>query len=70
VFLFPPLLVAVGVPLALVRGERWLIRRTARGRALLEHTAGIWLGRTAWAGVWAFGGVLLAEDLTTLAAMS
>ena len=51
---------------AAVYAARWGGRRWPRVRATIEARWVLWAARTGWAGVAAFGGLLLAEDLAAL----
>ena len=66
VFLFPPVLVVVGVPMAAVLGARWYTQRSPRARDIARHPAAMWLARAAWASVALFGAALLAEQIAAL----
>lgn len=66
VFLFPPLLVVVGVPLAAVLLASYVLARSAQLRRHASHGTAMWVARTAWLGI-AFVGVwALSEDLLAL----
>jgi hypothetical protein len=66
VFLAPPLFLVVGLPTLGILGAGWALNRFARSRRLLGHPAALWFGRTAWTAVFAFGVLLLTEDLLAL----
>jgi hypothetical protein len=66
VFLFPPLLVIVGVPLVLIFAVRWAARRWSRIADLVHSRGALWTARLAWGGVAAFGLFALADDVFLL----
>jgi len=66
VFLFPPLLIVVGLPVALVLGVRWCTRRWTRLHAVLHHTLTLWIARSGWGGAALLGLAALAGDVQAL----
>ena len=67
VFAFPPLLIVLGVPVALVLGGRSVGRRWAPIAAVADHRALFWAARLSWGAVAGIGVVALAEDILALA---
>ncbi|MDA0256192.1 MAG: hypothetical protein O3C25_00415 [Chloroflexi bacterium] len=70
VFLFPPVLVVVGLPIALVLGARRAVARSRRLDAIARQPSAMRLARVAWAAIATFGLVLLTEDVLALRSSS
>ena len=66
VFLFPPLLMLVAVPTAVVFIARGAITRSPRLQAIARHAVTWWAGRLAWAAVAVLGAIQLAQDALAL----
>jgi hypothetical protein len=66
VFLFPPLLLIVGLPLLVVLGIRWSAQHWSHVGAVLYSPGAVWAARFAWGGVAAFGLYALTDDLILL----
>lgn len=66
VFLFPPLLVLVGLPTAAVIGAQHASDRSASFSQVLRHPVTIWTARAGWLAVAVVGVVVLARDTIAL----
>lgn len=66
VFLFPPLLVMIGVPVAVVLLVRRGMRQSPAVDAVVRHPAALWAARGLWVGAALLGVVALAKDTATL----
>jgi hypothetical protein len=66
VFLFPPLLVLVGLPVALVLLARYALATSPRLQTYARHAAAMWAARAAWLGIALLGVAALREDLAAL----
>lgn len=66
VFLFPPLLLVVGVPVAGVLGARYCLDRSPGVQRYALHRSVMWVARIAWLAVAVLGAVGLADDLVAL----
>lgn len=66
VFLFPPLLVLVGLPTAAVIGAQHASDRSASFSQVLHHPVTIWTARAGWLAVAVVGVVALARDTIAL----
>ena len=62
VFVFPPLLVLIGVPVALVLGGRALLARRPRLAAVAAHPVTMWAARTAFVAIGVAGIAGLVRD--------
>lgn len=63
VFLFPPVLIVLGAPVALILVVRWLASQSSRS---VPAVVVRWGGRLGWGGLAIFGFVMLTEDLLAL----
>lgn len=66
VFLFPPLLILLGIPVALVLGARWRLGRWPRIAHAARRPWSLWTARVGWAAVAILGLVALAGDVSAL----
>lgn len=66
VFVFPPLLVIIGVPVALVLAGRSLLARSPRAAAYAGHRATLWSVRAAWVAIALLGLVRLTRETMVL----
>lgn len=66
VFLFPPLLILIVVPLTIVFGVRKLASRRPAFAAFVHHPAPFWLFRVGWAAIAAVGLIGVVNDVLAL----
>jgi len=66
VFLFPPLLILIGIPTATVLFAQQMMMRSPRLQAIARHIVTWWAIRFAWGTVALLGVVQLAQDALAL----
>lgn len=66
VYLFPPLLVVVGVPVGGVLGARYLVSRSTALQDFVRRQSVMWTARMAWLSIALLGVAGLADDIDSL----